>query len=136
MAEDQTNKYEDKKSISAQSVTWFLEMLDKEGLRKQFLDQAPKSKTTAASELLLNSDVFAGKSQIDPQALAHGMDRLSTVDTAISTDVLQASLSVEPELMEFARTFVMNNNLTANYSIAKGLKKRKCGNGREVCKGR
>lgn len=133
MAEGKQAKYSEPVTITAQSVSNFLEMLAAEGLKEKFLDEAPEAKTVLAAgqsdEIRRSARGFSAKTGVKPDVLASRIDKLAANRTNVPAEVWQASMTVEPELMEFARAFVSTHNLTAK--IAKSLQAGKCGDGRE-----
>ncbi len=135
MAKGKQIKYSNTVSITAQSVSRFLDMLAKKGLREKFLVEAPQAKTLLAAgqseQPLLHTHVFRDNAMVNPKALADGIDRLAENEKEVPTEVWKASLSVEPDLMEFARSFVLKHKLATDYPVAKSLKARNCGNGIE-----
>ncbi|NKL21813.1 hypothetical protein [Rhizobium leguminosarum] len=135
MVEGKQAKYSEPVTITAQSVSNFLEMLAAKGLKDQFLAEAPKAKTVLAAgqsdEIVRSAKSFSAKAGVKPDVLASGIDKLTSNKTSVPTEVWQASLSVEPDLMEFARSFVLTHNLAADFKIAKSLKAGKCGDGKE-----
>ncbi|QPB24568.1 hypothetical protein [Rhizobium sp. 007] len=135
MAKGKQSKYSETVTITAQSVGTFLDMLKTKGLREKFLAEAPQTKTVLAAgqseQVLLDKNIFSANAGANPEALADGIDALSANKKEVPREVWEASLSVEPDLMEFARSFVLKHKLATDHSIAKSLKARRCGNGIE-----
>ncbi|MFS2150658.1 hypothetical protein [Rhizobium sp. Rhizsp42] len=110
---------------TAQSVSNFLEVLAAKGLKKRFLAEAPKTKTVLAAgqtdEIVRSARGFFAKAGVKPDVLASRIDKLAANKTNVPTEIWQASLTVEPDLMEFARAFVSSHNLTADFKTTKSL---------------
>ncbi|TBY71476.1 hypothetical protein E0H51_27335 [Rhizobium leguminosarum bv. viciae] len=139
MAKGKQAKYVDKVAITTQSVSSFLDMLAKKGLREKFLAEAPQGKTVLEAgqkeQPLLDTHIFSKSASASPKVLADGIDQLAEKGKEVPGEIWEASLSVEPDLMEFARTFVVKHRLTADFPLAKSLQARRCGNGIECPRG-
>ncbi len=135
MAEGKNAKYSEPVIITPQSVSIFLEMLAKKGLKDQFLAGAPDANTALAEgqsdSIIRSAKAFSSKSGVQPDVLAKSIESLASRRSSVPTELWQASLSVEPNLMEYARTFVVAHKLAADFKIAKSLQAGRCGNGKE-----
>jgi len=104
--------------VRVRSVSSFIAILEKEGLREAFFTDAPKRNVLPSGDPAtikrLNTELFQGHNQVTPMDLSVMIDRYRSSQR---DDLDDAMVSIPSEMMAYAVQFVESRGLTATYPL-------------------